>query len=751
MDGLATTGIGVNVVGVDYKILQQSKLLIDRFGDLTGKLCYKNYMGLDIPCDSCPMAAAIKSGKVERAEMLGSDGRHYEIFSAALPSSDGGIDKAIEVVLDITERKQSEEALRESEEKYRNILDSIEDGYFEVDIAGDFTFLNDSLIKNLGYPQNEAMGMNSRRYTDEENAKKLYKTFNKVYTTGKPDKGFDWEIIRKDGSKRYVEASVSLRKDAKGRPIGFQGIVRDITERKQSEEALRESEEKYRNILDSIEDGYFEVDIAGDFTFFNQSLCNITGYTADELMGSNNRQYMDEKNAKKMYRSFNIVFKTGKTTKLTEVEFFRKDGSTCTIEMLVSLVKGEDGKPAGFRGSARDITERKKAEEEKANLEHQLRQAQKMETIGTLVGGVAHDLNNVLSGIVGYPDLLLMKLPENSPLRKPILTIQESGEKAAAIVQDLLTLARRGVSIQEALNFNAVISEYLESPEYKKIKSFYPDVEVETNLESDLLNILGSPVHLSKIVMNLVSNSAEAIGEKGKISIATENRYIDSPIRGYETVEEGDSVILTVSDSGTGISPGDIERIFEPFYTKKKMGKSGTGLGLSVVWGTVKDHKGYIDVQSAEGKGTTFTLYFPVTRQEPAQGQVDLSIEDYMGKGQSVLVVDDVKEQRELVSAMLKMLGYSVATAPSGEEAVDYLQNNPADLLILDMIMAPGMDGLDTYRQVLKLHPGQKAIIASGYSETDRVKEVQRLGAGHYIRKPYTLEKIGLAVKKELG
>jgi two-component system, cell cycle sensor histidine kinase and response regulator CckA len=248
----------------------------------------------------------------------------------------------------------------------------------------------------------------------------------------------------------------------------------------------------------------------------------------------------------------------------------------------------------------------------------------------------------------------------------------------------------------------------------------------------------------------LVSNSAEAIGAEGKITISTTNRYIDKPISGYENVEEGDYVTLKVSDSGSGISSEDLMRIFEPFYTKKKMGKSGTGLGMAVVWGTVKDHKGYIDVQSTKGKGTSFTLYFPVTRQELFKNQDDLPIEDYMGRGQSVLVVDDVKEQRKLVSAMLKELGYFVTATSSGEEAVEYLKNNSANLLILDMIMAPGMDGLDTYRQILKLHPGQKAIIASGYSETDRVKAAQRLGAGQYIKKPYTLEKIGIAVKYEL-
>ncbi|MEA1876457.1 MAG: response regulator, partial [Bacteroidota bacterium] len=222
------------------------------------------------------------------------------------------------------------------------------------------------------------------------------------------------------------------------------------------------------------------------------------------------------------------------------------------------------------------------------------------------------------------------------------------------------------------------------------------------------------------------------------------------PLRGYDDVEEGDYIIFTVSDTGVGISSKDMERIFEPFYTKKVMGRSGTGLGMAVVWGTVKDHRGYIDVQSTEGKGTTFTLYFPVTRKEIDGKQEALPMEEYMGKGESILVVDDVEEQREIASRILKKLGYSVTSVSSGEEAVDYMKDNSADLLVLDMIMDPGIDGLDTYKGILELNSGQKAIIASGFSETDRVKEAQRLGAGKYIKKPYTLEKIGLAVKEEL-
>jgi signal transduction histidine kinase/CheY-like chemotaxis protein len=410
----------------------------------------------------------------------------------------------------------------------------------------------------------------------------------------------------------------------------------------------------------------------------------------------------------------------------------------------------ENGELMGYRGVDKDITDRKRAEEEKKNLEAQLQRAQKMEAVGTLAGGVAHDLNNILSGIVSYPDLLLMQLPEDSPLREPILTIRESGNKAATIVQDLLTMARRGVAITEVVNLNDIISEYLKSPEYEKLTSFHPGVEVKIDFAEDLLNISGSTVHLSKTIMNLVSNAAEALPDGGKILITTENRHIDRLLKGYEKVDEGDYVILTVADTGVGISSEDITMIFEPFYTKKKMGRSGTGLGMTVVWGTVKDHNGYIDIQSTEGKGATFTLYFPATRQQSAKDQPRIPIEEYKGKGESILVVDDVGVQRDIATGMLSELGYSVTSVSSGEEAVEYLQINSADLVILDMIMDPGIDGLDTYKKILELHPGQKAIIASGFSETDRVKEAQKLGAGQYVKKPYTMGNIGIAVRTEL-
>jgi len=300
------------------------------------------------------------------------------------------------------------------------------------------------------------------------------------------------------------------------------------------------------------------------------------------------------------------------------------------------------------------------------------------------------------------------------------------------------------------MNLNDLISEYLFSPEFEKLKTFHPLMEIETHLDPSLLNLMGSPVHLSKTVMNLVSNAAEAMVEGGKVNLSTENKYIDRPISGYHAVEEGDYVVLTVSDSGIGIAAEEIGRIFEPFYTKKVMGRSGTGLGMAVVWGTVKDHKGYIQIESEIEKGTTFKLYFPVTRKEKTVDRKSKELFDYMGSGESILVVDDVKEQREIASKILSQLGYSVKTVSSGEDAVNFMSKETVDLIVLDMIMSPGIDGLETYERIISIHPHQKAIIASGFSETNRVKKAQKLGTGTYVRKPYTIEKIGIAVKSEL-
>lgn len=475
----------------------------------------------------------------------------------------------------------------------------------------------------------------------------------------------------------------------------------------------------------------------------NEAIYRIFGYEKGELRDKNSRVLYtcDEEYERVQKEFYRDITQSG--VAIMETQFVRKDGTV--MDCMTRACSLEQSDPSqGQIIAVLDISKIKA-------MEMQLLQAKKMEAIGTLAGGVAHDLNNILSGIVSYPEMLLLDIPEESSLRKPLETIQRSGEKAVKIVQDLLTMARRGVAIVEIININQLITEQLQSPEMDKLMKFHPGIKITTNLSPQLLNIKGSSIHISKSIMNLLSNAAEAMPDKGDITISTSNIHLDVAVNGYEAIKEGDYVKLTISDTGIGIAEKDIEKIFEPFYTKKKMGRSGTGLGMAVVWGTVKDHGGYIDIKSPPNEGTTFDLYLPVTREEQQRETAEYDLEEYMGNREFILVVDDIVEQREIATSMLKRLGYSAASVSSGEEAVAYIKEHDVDLILLDMIMQPGIDGLETYRQINEIRPGQKAIIASGFSQTGRVKQLQTLGVGQYLKKPYTLAKIGKAIKNEFG
>jgi signal transduction histidine kinase/ActR/RegA family two-component response regulator len=397
-----------------------------------------------------------------------------------------------------------------------------------------------------------------------------------------------------------------------------------------------------------------------------------------------------------------------------------------------------------------EIAERARAEIEKRELANSLKRAEKMEAIGLLAGSVAHDLNNMLSSIVLHPELLLLDLPADSPLREGLTAIHKSGKRAADLVADLLTMARRNVTTMQVLNVNDAVSSLVASAEFDALKARHREVRVETNLAPDLLNIQGSPVHLSRAILNLILNSMEAIEKGGRVTVSTANLYVDRPSGKYERVPEGEYATLTVEDSGAGIAPEDLDRIFEPFYTKKGMGHSGTGLGMAIVWGTVKDHNGFIDVRSVQGRGTTVTLFLPATRAQLQANEASSKVEDCLGNGESILIVDDIQMQRALCTSILTKLGYNAASVSSGEEAVEYIKHNVVDLLVLDMIMDSGIDGLETYERIVKIKPGQRAIITSGFSETERVRRAGALGAGSYVRKPYTFETIAVAVRNEL-
>ena len=413
------------------------------------------------------------------------------------------------------------------------------------------------------------------------------------------------------------------------------------------------------------------------------------------------------------------------------------------------VIIGKQQKEAVLKAEAENFRKLSEANEALRMSEEKLARSQKMESLGLLAGGVAHDLNNVLSGIVSYPELILLNLPKDSELKKPIETIRTSGLRASAIVQDLLTVARGVAITKEPLNLNEQVNSYLESPEFAKLAQFHPKVSYKTNLGANILNTNGSSIHIRKVIMNLVSNASEAITGQGSVRITTTDQYIDKTQERYDHINEGEYTVLSVSDDGPGIPPEDLERMFEPFYTKKVMGRSGTGLGLAVVWNIVQDHKGYIDVVSS-GKGTMFELFFPATREEIIDKDESVNVEEFKGKGETILIIDDVETQLDISSEMLAKLNYIAKTAKSGEEAVKYLENHSVDLILLDMIMEPGMSGKETYEEIIKLHPHQKAILVSGFAETSEVAATQKLGAGNFIKKPFTIPQIGLAVKEEM-
>ncbi len=517
-------------------------------------------------------------------------------------------------------------------------------------------------------------------------------------------------------------------------------------------ERLQASEEKYRDLVESANSIIMRLDTGGRISFVNTYAKEFYGYAHHEMIGREVLGFlMSPIDAEG--NDFSLVF----ADFLKNPEDYRqlinvnilKNGENAWISWSNKAVFDKDGNLSEILCVGSDITERKMAEEEKRKLEMQLQRSQKMEAIGMLAGGVAHDLNNILSGVVSYPEILLMEVPEGSSMRKSLEVIKRSGEKAAAIVQDLLTLARRGVNISNTVNLNTVIREFIRSPECNRILEYHGNVRCELQLDPDLMNILGSEVHLSKTLMNLMSNAAEAMIKGGVVIVATENRYVDAPVHGYDLIEEGEYAVMTVSDTGVGISPEDLKRIFEPFYSKKVMGRSGTGLGMAVIWSTVKDHQGYIDVRSTVGKGTCFELYFPITRRGLDDTDARDSLDALRGN-EKILVIDDVDDQREIARRLLEKLGYTVDVAACGEDAVKYLGESGADLILLDMIMDPGIDGLETYRRILEIRPGQKAIIVSGFSESDRVKETLELGAGSYVKKPYRLHDMARAIRSEL-
>ncbi|MDD5677616.1 MAG: ATP-binding protein [Kiritimatiellae bacterium] len=425
----------------------------------------------------------------------------------------------------------------------------------------------------------------------------------------------------------------------------------------------------------------------------------------------------------------------------------RKDQSLFPAEIASNKLHLGDEKHICF--FVRDITRRKQDEQLLRQTRDQLARAERLELAGSIAGHIAHDFNNLLTPLVAYPKFIRAKLPENSPARADIDVIAKTAQQMADINQQLLALSRRAHYEQSVLNINAMIET---EASFLKRDELARGIKLDLALAGDLLNIKGSPQQLLRVIQNLCRNAIEAMGSTGTLTIKTENACLDSPVKKYELIAPGEYVKVSITDTGHGIPPEIHDKLFDPFFTTRKADKQrGSGLGLSVVRGIVKDHHGFIDLESTVGIGSTFIVYLPACRDkiQPVEPEIH-----YTGT-ETIMVVDDDELQINVMTRLLQAIGYTVESAHSGKEALQLFATHKAkgyfpQLVILDMVIGDGMDGTDVYRKLKAINPKQKAIIVSGYAESPRIALAQTLGAGAFLRKPVTFEKLGKAVRQEL-
>ena len=691
-------------------------------------------------------------------------------------------------------QKKTEEELRESEKLYRLLADNVTDLIWTMDMEMNYTYFSPSVTSMSGYSVEEAMAQSveeSMTPASYDIAVKAIAEELELHNKGQRpqdrSRKMELELRCKDGSTIWAEIKAKFVYGTDGQPQSIIGVTRDITDRKRAEDelikyrdhledlvrdrtaelaqsnrllqddiaerkrveaSLKESEEKYRNILDSMFDGYTETDLSGRYVYMNRAAYEYMGYTKEEYLGRDYKQTMTPETAKKVFEIFNNVYKTGKPAKLVEYEVYTKDRSVLHVEAHVTLMRDQSGKPNGFRNFSRVINERKQAEEEKKKIESQLHQAQKMEAIGTLAGGVAHDFSNLLMAIIGYADLALMKTNKENPFQEELEEIISASERASSLTRQLLAFSRKQVIQPKVLNLNRLLTDI------KKMigRLIGEDIEVLMIQEPSLWHVEIDPGQMEQVIMNLAVNSRDAMPKGGKLVIETKNVELDEKYFLNQGVEEkpGLYVMMAVKDSGIGIDKEIQQRIFEPFYTTKEINK-GTGLGLSTVYGIIKQNQGFIWVDSEPGYGSTFKIYLPkIERNEWIKEQGGTPIDELSGS-ETILIAEDDDSLRKLLRSTLKKYGYKVLDAGNGEEAIEICNSYDGliQLMITDVVM-PKMNGKEAVDRIHLLYPQLKVIFMSGYTD-ETISHHGVLDPGlNFIEKPFKPEKLARKIREVL-
>ena len=693
------------------------------------------------------LSNAVRKGKINSYQTekryLKKDGQFVWgiIRATAVKDNHGQIQYWLGLVEDISERKLAEEALEESEKRYRMLFEHAAEGIMVLDLrTGKFRFANPAICKMLGYTAKELTNMGVKDIYPRKELKRVLRKFN-AQIEGEKRLAQNIPCLRKDGTLIYVNInSTRVVLDGVECNVGF---FQDITKRVVAEEALRESEEKYRNILASIEEGYFEVDLAGNIMFFNDASCKLIGYPADELIGMNNREFTSPRTAKEMLKTFNRVYKSGKPAQIADFEIITKSNVKKHLELSASLMRDSEHQPIGFRGIVRDVTARLKSQKEKERLASQIQHAQKMESIGTLAGGIAHDFNNLLMGFQGNISLMLLDLEEDHPHAEYLKNMESYVLRGSELTRQILGFARRGKYQVKTTNINDLLDKSAEM--FSRTKK---EITIHTKFQDDLWPVDVDRGQLEQVLLNLFVNAWQAMSGGGEIYIETKQAYLEDDYDKPYEIAPGPYVRISITDTGIGMDDDIQQKIFEPFFTTKAVGR-GTGMGLASAYGIIKNHGGIINVYSEKGHGATFKIYLPasdktVPKEKPKTQKLLKGTE-------TILLVDDEDMVIDIGKEILEKLGYTVFTAASGTEALSLFKNNHTeiDLVILDMIM-PDMSGRDTFENLKTCQSDVKVLLSSGYSIDGQATEIINSGCRGFIQKPFSLKQLSRKMREIL-
>ncbi|HXG38580.1 MAG TPA: PAS domain S-box protein [Bacteroidota bacterium] len=646
---------------------------------------------------------------------------------------------------DITKRLQVEKTLRESEQRYRSIVENITQAYYETDARGLFTYCNPGLIFASGYTEQELNGMVSYRLVAPEHRRKVMATYRQRLDEKRTDWSMEFMVQTKQGKKFWVEQTTHFEYDAQGKLLKTTNILRDIDERKKAEEELERSRALLSSIFEASRDGIILEDEHGDILYANSSFARIYGYESpEELIGKQVSLVQSPQDNERMKEYSRKRLRGEPAPVLYEFQGVRKDGSLVDLEVSVSVT--ESGSRKQILSVVRDITERKMAERERELLKQQLIQSQKLEGIGTLASGIAHDFNNILGIIMGHASLIEKNWNNPAKLSSSTETILQATERGAALVRQMLTFARKAESVPQPLDVNVLLKEM-----GKMLRETFPKtIEINLRMEKDLPSIIADPTQIHQVILNLSVNARDAMPNGGTLTISSARMAGEVLAHRFPTADAQEYVELAVADTGLGIEPQVGERMFEPFFTTKPPGR-GTGLGLSVVHGIVTSHQGFIDYETVTGKGTTFKVYFPIPH-EPVELQTALPGEATVRGGtETLLLIEDEQFLREMVQNVLTAEGYRVLVARDGEEGVrTYFEHREEISLVLSDLGLPRLSGAQVARRIRDLNPRAHIVIVSGYYEPNVRAELQELGVDYLMAKPYRSTEILKVVRDVL-